>query len=1037
MAVRDFPEKKVYIYTMSVNSIMQKRLFVLGMLLLMLSFIKCASAQEPVILQVSESTFVTGAYVVWETDVPSGSRVDYGPASSYGLSIRDDTAVTHHVLTVTGLSPGTTYHYRVTSGSAVSEDRTFTTYAHPAGTVKTVGSSGKDYPTVQGCVSSASPGWTCLVYSGSYSVATPNSGNAGGGYVTVLAQEAASISGFNTAGKSYIAIKGMEITGNGVGSKGASEHVLVENNYIHSTGGNCISPRDSSVSDWWIIRKNIIYGCGYTGIDISGNNILIEDNDISHQANDCIYGGMTNSVIRDNVCHDYDPEGSGQHLDFWQWDGSSVEAASYSLVENNRVFRCTDSTHNCHVVILRNPGGSPASSDVISRYNFAQDVDGGGFIYGSGSTDSIRDGRIYSNTLALEYSPVSCGDADGQFDTTYHGPNTKTLNNLAYNTCYYQCSPFGTDTGVVNNYNVARDSAHTTASWGSAYQAEETYQSLRNLDPSFTDYPYKPDISSGSPLVDAGGELTEVAQGDSGSGTTLIVDDARWFQPGWAGTGADWIAVGTVDDIVQISSIDYDTNTIILANPINRIDGDPVWLYKDSSGRRVLYGSAPDIGAYEYKAEEGTSYHYVREGATGSGSGADWANAFTSLPSIMKRGDTYYVADGSYGSYTFDDANSGSEYITIKKATGPDHGTSVGWSNSYGDGQAVFGPFNFFTDYYIIEGSKRNEDDWKDSSAYGFVFKGPSGYGYKIFRFGDDLTVANNIRINHVYAYFPDVCYQSECYLNGILYAPYGSDNIYLGNSLLVNLSNHAAIRVGNGRNYLVENNYFYNIYRKELISDQSGTRNFTFRNNIMENVAGTAAIASDSGSDWQIYNNVFFSPDDRYTFTDGIITTWTGKGQSTTNFKIFGNTFYQMRGALRIGSDGGTGNEVRNNLYIGFTPSYATYAHSDNIDDADPGIVVSADEGNFHLSQATEEGYHLSAPYNTDLEGHQRGRDSNWDIGAYEYTTGQVCNAADSDTNGIISNRELLAYISLWKTAGVSMQDMIEAIREWKNGCQ
>ena len=79
---------------------------------------------------------------------------------------------------------------------------------------------------------------------------------------------------------------------------------------------------------------------------------------------------------------------------------------------------------------------------------------------------------------------------------------------------------------------------------------------------------------------------------------------------------------------------------------------------------------------------------HVRIGATGKNDGSDWVNAHSALPSVLVRGDTYYLADGSYGGYTFDDANSGTTAITIKKATVSDHGTDVGWSSSYGDGQA-------------------------------------------------------------------------------------------------------------------------------------------------------------------------------------------------------------------------------------------------------------------------------------------------------------------------------------------------------------
>src|SRR5437899_537009 len=88
--------------------------------------------------------------------------------------------------------------------------------------------------------------------------------------------------------------------------------------------------------------------------------------------------------------------------------------------------------------------------------------------------------------------------------------------------------------------------------------------------------------------------------------------------------------------------------------------------------------------------------HYVRPGAKGASNGADWTNAFTSIPTgvSMKRGDIYYLAGGNYGPYTFSTAESGTSPITIKAATIADHGTSTGWSNSYavdgGAGQAVF-----------------------------------------------------------------------------------------------------------------------------------------------------------------------------------------------------------------------------------------------------------------------------------------------------------------------------------------------------------
>src|SRR3990167_7774658 len=95
-----------------------------------------------------------------------------------------------------------------------------------------------------------------------------------------------------------------------------------------------------------------------------------------------------------------------------------------------------------------------------------------------------------------------------------------------------------------------------------------------------------------------------------------------------------------------------------------------------------------------------TGIFYVRQGA--SGNGIDWSNAFGTLPSVLQRGASYYIADGSYPRYTFDDA--GGAVITIKKAIVGDHGTDTGWDDSYGNGQAVWPGWTFVTGNLLFDG---------------------------------------------------------------------------------------------------------------------------------------------------------------------------------------------------------------------------------------------------------------------------------------------------------------------------------------------
>jgi hypothetical protein len=133
-------------------------------------------------------------------------------------------------------------------------------------------------------------------------------------------------------------------------------------------------------------------------------------------------------------------------------------------------------------------------------------------------------------------------------------------------------------------------------------------------DPKFVNISGTPDpmnktqfdfsLQSDSPCIGQGVSLT-LANGSGSDSTTLVVDDAFYFHDGSWGSSlsdvkADWIAIGTVGNVVEIASVNYDTKTIMLASPMTWADNAPIWLYKNSSGERVLYGTAPEIGAKPY-----------------------------------------------------------------------------------------------------------------------------------------------------------------------------------------------------------------------------------------------------------------------------------------------------------------------------------------------------------------------------------------------------------------------------------------------------
>ena len=88
----------------------------------------------PQLLSVSAASPASNAAIVrWTTSERSDARVDYGTTTVYGLAARANTApLVEHAATLSGLLPGTEYHYRVTSrdlagNQTSSPDAVFTT----------------------------------------------------------------------------------------------------------------------------------------------------------------------------------------------------------------------------------------------------------------------------------------------------------------------------------------------------------------------------------------------------------------------------------------------------------------------------------------------------------------------------------------------------------------------------------------------------------------------------------------------------------------------------------------------------------------------------------------------------------------------------------------------------------------------------------------------------------------------------------------------------------------------------------------------
>lgn len=511
-------------------------------------------------------------------------------------------------------------------------------------TVKAGG--GGNYTTIQTCASAMSNGDTCVVYAGTYNEHVTLSAGGVGAYKMLQVNGTDLVYVLDFTVSSHNKIVGFHIQN--PSSPASSDCITVSanstdyyltNNNLYACGSHAMiyeTGTANNTSHGFIQGNTLSYSCSTSSAPnvcvamiVSGDYNLIENNDISHQS-DGIYITGTHNVLRKNVFHDLLATDCGSnsgncHIDFMQADATypAGQPAQYLLIESNTILNLVGTDMHGMGLFQGEACGGQCFNAIV-RFNSVAHVGGGGIVDdNSGSPPPAWINVKGYNNSWVDTNNQATGVGNGTNGFDHGSTGGAQINELFYypeallDFNPYECLG-GTTPDACSNFSYGHNLAWCTGSpcnlrshaYGSGSFINDPGNQVAN--PQFVNYSGNDfRLAASSPAIGAGTFLTTVNSGDSGSGVSLIVNDAGLFQDGSGITGvnADWIRVGT-SITAQISSINYSTNTITLVSGISRSSGNPVYLYKDSLGNVVLNGAAPDIGAFPFSTSASNKHKH-------------------------------------------------------------------------------------------------------------------------------------------------------------------------------------------------------------------------------------------------------------------------------------------------------------------------------------------------------------------------------------------------------------------------------------------
>ncbi|MFA4941285.1 MAG: choice-of-anchor Q domain-containing protein [Patescibacteria group bacterium] len=715
-------------------------------------------------------------------------------------------------------------------------------------------------------------------------------------------------------------------------------------------------------------------------------------------------------------------------------------------LSTNEIATCrwstTPNTAYANMVNTFSSTGATSHSTSISGL-----TNGASYTYYIRCSDQI--GNSNTDDFSISFSIALPADAtppvrsNGSPSGTLAADTTSTTLSLSTNeiaTCRWSTTPNTAYANMVNTFSSTGATSHSTSISGLTNGASYTYyiRCSDQIGNSNTD-----DFSINFSIALPG--VTDIQAPSVPTNLTAVAPSSSQVNLSWSAS----------TDNVGVTGYRLRRNGVVLSTTANTSYSDTTVSAQTSYTYTVsAYDVANNESGQSTQVQITTpvapvatgNIHYIRSGATGNNSGNDWLNAFAALPNELQRGHAYYIADGSYGSYDFNDPVSGTEYITIKKATLVDHGTDTGWNSGYGDGVAEFSGsipsygsiLSFSTDYWIFDGQ---------------IGGGPgswdSGFGFKVKALGCDdesrVVMVNN-GADYIDFYHSEIEGCTAGALNTLqarttgFYssesADGGSSNILVSHTWIHTVTKNPMI-LSNVTNSTVEYSHlsdriggYYDpaqptwyIHGEAITFSFCGSQaNNTVKYNYFKNIYGTnfIAIKDSVQSYFYIYGNIFYQSDALYVASNGIVSD-TAKEEDSTSYTYFYNNYIinNISGTSGIQLYQGANNYAYNNLwyncryinhanlthdynyysnttFVTWPPNPYTQGAHDILATGDP--FVDFVNGDFSLKQgvtAVDSGVDLDSPYNFDMFGTSRPQGASYDIGAYEY----IDSSTSSDT--------------------------------------